>query len=437
VAEDPKQAPIAPPEQVAEESEPALDLASESLANALRLSFSILTFIIVFLLFTFLARGVFTVHEDEVAVVLRFGKTHVGLVKDKGLQYAFPYPLDQVVRIWTKPRKLEVNTFWPTIGEQQKTDAVEKEKELTVVAGAEGAYMLTGDLNILQARWDVTYRIRRDAQGGTDKASVIKYYNKIGLDEQYQYDDLKRYDNERLLIKLLLQSAVVHEVSRLGVFDAYPLGTTALSERVKLNMTRMLEDEDIDCGIVVTKITLIDLSPPMLVKPSFDAVLEAKNTSFTVQTDAISRANNTLIAAAGEVGPEMGEKLGEWWEARRAGDTAEMARLETVISELFESDKLGGKARTTITDALAYRKNIVTRTDGDADRLRQLAQRSPSERAIFLDRLRMEAIEYVMAGAYEKYMFRPLQGGAAGTLELWINRRAELLRKAREIQETR
>ena len=62
----------------------------------------------------FLAQGFFTVQSDQKAIILRFGAYEEGRVKDQGLHYALPYPIDRVVPIRVKPRKLEVNTFWST-----------------------------------------------------------------------------------------------------------------------------------------------------------------------------------------------------------------------------------------------------------------------------------------------------------------------------------
>ena len=57
-------------------------------------------------------QGFFTVQSDQKAIILRFGAYEEGHVKDQGIHFAFPYPIDRVVPIWVRPRKLEVNTFW-------------------------------------------------------------------------------------------------------------------------------------------------------------------------------------------------------------------------------------------------------------------------------------------------------------------------------------
>ena len=431
MAEEPRPAP---------ETEPGLDLASQSLANALRLSFLILAVVIVILGALFIGRGVFTVHPDEVAIISRFGETDADRVKDEGVHYAWPYPFEEVARVWTRPRTLEVNTFWSSVSEQAKQEAVEKgetKETVKIYEGAENAFLLTGDLNVLQSRLDVRYRIRRDARGHIDKNAAIDYFNTVGVDERYEYNDLRRYEKERLLMKVLLQSAMVKAISGLSVADAYPLGQTALSEMVKATMSEMLRK--LDCGLVIEQVNVIVLQPPENVKPAFDAVFRASVDSETLVENAGNEKNRKLITVAGRSGIELGEVLGQWWQAKRAGNTIELERLEARISELFAGEDLGGEVKTELAEAGAYKTQILERTKGDAERVGRLAsllKDSPAEVKIFLDRERINVLQAVLSNCYEKYFYRPGEEGVDSTLELWLNRRPERLRELRELEET-
>lgn len=429
MAEEPKSEAGAPSEVAAPEAQSALDLAGQSLGNALRLSFHILTAVIIILALLFFARGIFTIQPDQKALVLRFGRADKGRVMDQGMHYAYPYPIDEVISIWIKPRKVEVNTFWPKVEEVTKEQVIkgkETEKGIVNIPGAAGAYMLTGDFNILEARWDITYHVL------DSDAALIKYYNKIGLDEDYPYNDERRYVNERLLIKVFLQSAVVREISRLGVFEAYPRGKTALPELVKASMNRMLQD--LDCGIELAQLNLIDIRPPRDVKSSFDAVLAAHQLALDAKTVAERDAKKLLIEAAGPVGLELGAAIEKWWTARDAGRSQETAAIEKEISTLFA--KAEGEAKTVLTEADTYKTRIVAQTKGDADSIRALVAESPSAVRIFLDDRHVAMLQDVLSQCYEKFLFRPMSE-SHGTLELWINRRPELLRELRKVEETR
>jgi len=450
VAQESKRNPAAPADAPGPDTQPALDLAGQSLARALRLSFAILSVIIVMLLAAYFARGLFTVESDEMAIILRLGKTDAQHVKAEGFHRSWPYPFDEIVRVWTVSRALEVDTFWPKMSEKQKEEAIEKPKEsFRFVVGAEDGYMLTGDLNILQGRWKITYQIQTDSRGKTDKAAVIKYYNMVGVNREYDRYDTRRYENERRLVKLLLQSAVIREIGRLGVIEAYTTEKERLVGEVKRTIGKMFDE--LDCGLMVTEISLIDIAPPEKAKRAFEAVSEAKQARRTERERADEYAQTKLIRMGGRVvGPKLGKAIGQMWEARRARaainpeNEAEVKRLDERIatlrrniSDLFESDELGGDAKNILRRAKAYKENIVKRTKGDAEAFGEILALSPNEKKILLDRKRIEAFEKVLKNCYEKFVWRPIVGETKGTLEIWINRRPELIREQRKVQQYR
>jgi len=405
------------------ETQPGLDAAGQSLAHALRLSFRVLTFVILFLLVVFVARGFFTVEPGEKKLILRFGRADERRVMDQGIHYAFPYPVDEVITIDTKSKKLEVNTFWPKVSEEAKEALAEdklKEKELPkVVPGAEGGFMLTGDLNILEARWDVTYRVNEDPR------SLIKYFNTVGSKDNEE--------DEQRLIKVAMQSAIIREVGRLGVFEAYPRGATALPSLVKNTASRILKQ--LDCGLELEQVNLKDIRPPMRVKDAFDEVLSAQQMAASMKTSAERDAKKTLIDAAGEVGIELGKAIEAWWAAREQGRTDDMQEAQQRIRTLFA--QAGGKARTIIAQAQAYKTAVVQEAKADAAQIQSLLANPPRDVKTFLDHFRVEALQEVLNNCYEKYLYQPIGSKTQGTLEIWLNRRPELLREMRKVEETR
>ena len=82
--------------------EPREDASSRALAEALGSSFGVVKLAIWVLVIVFLCSGFFTVGPQEKAVILRFGKP-VGegekALLSAGLHWAFPKPIDEIVRI--------------------------------------------------------------------------------------------------------------------------------------------------------------------------------------------------------------------------------------------------------------------------------------------------------------------------------------------------
>ena len=410
---------------------PALDAAGEALGNALRLSFRILTVVMLFLFALFLVGGIFIVQSDEMAIIVRFGEARSDLVMSEGVHYAFPYPIDEVVGIWTKPRTLQINTFWPKLTEVERIALAEgrkkKEEIEEYVEGSENAFILTGDLNVLQSRWEVTYAIRGIGMSeAAVKDAIVSYYTKIGLGEEYKYDDKKRYEEERRLIRVLLQTAVIQQIGRTEVDAVYPLrAENPLPELVKRSMNAVLTD--LDCGLQVQQVNIIDIRPPEEVKPAFDAVLAADSTARKSITNAEQAAEGVLIAAAGEVSRDLGAAIDEWWTARNAGDAAGLKSKEEKIRKLFE--KAGGRVRETLVEAIAYKKSMVEEARSDADQIKRLRELPPDVVKTFLDHARVEVLQEVLKNCYEIFLFRPMGGDTRGICEIWLGRRAELLRE--------
>ncbi len=270
---------------------------------------------------------------------------------DQGLHYAFPYPIDRVVRIWVRPRKLEVNTFWRRVGEQEKEARMAKGAEIPMtVEGAEDAVMLTGDLNMLQAQWDVTYRIRPQ-----DKEAVVDYYRRIGEGTIGEF-------NEERLVRLALQSAAIRETGSMKVFDIYPRNKEVLVEAVKKSLGEVLDK--LECGLEVERVTLRELRPPDQVRQAFDNVLAMSQAMAELRVSANREREKVLIETAGEVGVQLGDSLDKWWAAKDAGNTAEMKTVEEEMSKSFLL--AGGQVRTILAEAKTYKSQVVESAKGDA-----------------------------------------------------------------------
>lgn len=110
----------------------------------------------------YLFSGITIIRQDEVAVILRWGR----LVGDTpalqehgpGLLFALPEPIDKVVRVQTKKISAqEVNTL---IAEPDDEESASSTDSLTPLQG----YAITGDHNIVQLDMVARYRVSSPAQ---------------------------------------------------------------------------------------------------------------------------------------------------------------------------------------------------------------------------------------------------------------------------------
>ncbi|HOD83679.1 MAG: FtsH protease regulator HflK [Planctomycetes bacterium ADurb.Bin126] len=146
-----------------------LDQANQSLADALRVSFRLLTLIMILLVVAFLMTGLKTVAPNQVAIKKVFGRKTAEVLK-AGLIYNWPYPVGEIELIDTSNQLLEINDFWMYESESDKLTELSKRNPVGtgLRPGWDGA-LLTGDRSLFHVRFDCTYAVR---QGALARASV-------------------------------------------------------------------------------------------------------------------------------------------------------------------------------------------------------------------------------------------------------------------------
>lgn len=113
-----------------------------------------------------------TVKPDEVAVILRWGRL-VGATRalqehGPGLLFAFPQPVDQVVRVQVKRvSEVQVDTLMAGGSAGSGDEPREDEDETPDLSGTLSplqGYAITGDHNIVHVRMMARYRVREPAE---------------------------------------------------------------------------------------------------------------------------------------------------------------------------------------------------------------------------------------------------------------------------------
>jgi membrane protease subunit HflK len=110
----------------------------------------------------FIFSCVFTVNPNEVAVVLRFGRP-VGegsdQIKRQGLHWAFPYPIDEIVKVQIGESKvIRATGAWYAISPEDEAVGLQPQANAALTPGVDG-HVLTADGNILHVRATLRYKI--------------------------------------------------------------------------------------------------------------------------------------------------------------------------------------------------------------------------------------------------------------------------------------
>ncbi|MBM3883647.1 MAG: protease modulator HflK, partial [Verrucomicrobia bacterium] len=255
---------------------PLEDASSQALAEALRSSFAIVKVIMVGLVLLFLGSGIFVVKPGEVAVLLRFGKpvgTGAERLLEPGWHWAWPYPIDQPVRI----RVGESHTVTSTAGWHATTPELEAQNQDPPPRGflspeADG-YTLTADGNIMHARATIKYRISDPIQ--------------------YTFD----FANGNEILTNVVNNALFYAAARVTADDALYKNKAAYRDLVLERVRQKVET--LQLGIALEP-SDVETKAPVDVREAFEQVNAAEQEKSKVMSDARGYRDEVTRKAVGE-----------------------------------------------------------------------------------------------------------------------------------------
>jgi len=378
------------------------DPAQQSLAEALRVSFAILKVAMFAVLVAYLLSGTFSVGSNEVALRLRFGE-YVGgpgeRVLERGTYLAAPFPIEQVIKVDTRPMTLTMDReFWYQTGTRDRgmtRDQIRNSRAGPLNPLLDGS-LLTGDMNIVHARWTVTYRV------GDPVAFVTNVGNK---------------DLARDLVRCAIQQGIVQAVAQ---FPADELLKGVVNREVATAVAQRKLSE-MSSGLEIDQLALDKVSAPVSVIASFDAVTTAEtDRSQRIVSSQQDRAR-ILGETAGEGSDKFVKLLDRFEQASEVGTPADAAaaerEIETALTELrVQNVPIGGEVAQVVNAAITYRTQVVERVKGDSETFQRLLPQYERNPRIILTRLWEDAREQIMTGDVETFYTLP------GRLELQLNR---------------
>ncbi len=217
---------------------------------------------------------IYSIGPDEVGVMQRFGK-YIGL-SSPGLHAKVPFGIDKVTPIKVEKifkEEFGVRTVRPGVRTEYSSGQYSEE-----------SLMLTGDLNILDVRWIVQFKIKdpvkllfviRDPQDAIRDVSEVVMRRLVG---DYTVDEVLTTKRE--------------EVDHLAQQETQKI----------LN--------DYQTGVQIVTVKLLDVNPPEKVKPAFNEVNEAKQEKEKMINQAWEAYNKVIPKAKGEAEKTIREAEG-------------------------------------------------------------------------------------------------------------------------------
>ncbi len=379
------------------------DAGQKALANALKVSFSLLKLIMVVLVVAYFASGFYTIEPDWQGLVLRFGKiTGQGesRVKNPGAGWRWPAPVDEVFRLPVKMQQsIEMGSeFWHSGGERYRnTLAPEMDGYVLTrnepIAGVDGS-----DYNILHCRWEIKYHI----------GDIEKFFRNFYVEELKTGQDF--YDIKNITveptIKAFASDAIVSTLVHYSVDEALTVSKSAIAGDIKKELVKKLET--IDSGISIDSVLLTSITWPKQVDNAFLESTKAKLESDTQIINARKYFNDVISEAGGRNAELIVENL----------EDPELSEKEI----LMLWDNIAGKAKDVITEAQTYRSRTIQSARANAIYLEKLLPEYRKRPDLVLQKLYQDSIEEVLENAQEKMFIYPKTGDAPREIRLMVSR---------------
>ena len=393
----------------------AMDPANQSLADALRLSYRFLQFVILALLALFLVSGFQRVDDSQSGVMLRFGRiveVDDQLALEPGLRRnLLPYPAGEFVIFDVEGRSVDIaTTFFPKLpGNLSLDQAIERASPRGTLRVGQVGYVLTDGGDIAHLKVAAKYNI-------SDPVKLVKTLN---------VDDADR------TVKLALDRAIV--ISSAGLMLQELIEQPEVVRDLIRDSAQDLLDT-IDCGIRITDVQLLDAKPPFAIVKVYRELQNAREESRRAIVNAGQAATETLIEAAGPDWRLLAELINRYQREEDLGNSVRGTELLGEINMLLEGDELDGAVAEMIHRANAYESEIELTLGREAQRFRDLLPSYRAQPYLVCKRQWLEAVSFVFARK-DIEIFRVPAGlgsidiGISGSEEIARIRREELLKR--------
>jgi membrane protease subunit HflK len=209
----------------------------------------------------------FTIAPEEVGVILRFGK-FTGELKEPGLNFKLPWPIDSLEKVPVQRQLKE------EFGFETERVGVRGGTRYSPANFDEVSLMLTGDLNVADVEWIAQYRIS----------------------DPYKY--LFKVRNKRETFRDMNEAVMREVIGDRSVTEVFTVGRAEIADQVKLGLQELCEQYEI--GIRVDQIVLQNAIPPEPVQPSFNEVNQAQQEKEQTINEARKDFNSIIPKARGQ-----------------------------------------------------------------------------------------------------------------------------------------
>jgi len=280
-----------------------LGFGPAAVLQAMQSSVKLLRWGLLVLVLIYLASGVTVVGPNESAFVLRFGKLQPGL-HSPGLLVALPRPIDEVVKVPTRSVQEIQLDAWAASPDQAPGATLHPVRD---------GYTLTGDANIIRARFSVRYQV----------ADPIAF--------------ALNATNQEALLEGILYQAATGVIAQMKVDDVLAAGLEELRSQ-SLRAAQASIDR-LGLGIQLLAFEVREITPAEQVVPAFEDVVSARVESRTLIEEANSYRASELPGAEAEA-YRVKQEADAYAEDLTARATGEASAFEAIDAQYKTAPEL-------------------------------------------------------------------------------------------------
>jgi membrane protease subunit HflK len=289
------------------------------------------------ILIVYFLTGTYTVKQNEIAIVKRFGKIISSNVKP-GISYSLPWPIDKVKKI--KIKKMQSMFLDDFI---ERPDKNSRAAQFIKNTGLK-SYVITGDNNVVNIKLILKYLI----------TNPVNYENK--------------FRNAKDLINTISNNIIIKYISSEGINNI--LINKRSEMRLLLKQKIQKELNKLNIGIQITFLELKEVNPPSLILHYFNDVINA-NIDRDKSIRAAEGYKTNILTKARIKAKEITQKAQS--EANEILDRAfaEKKRYASLFKEYKKSPKRFYKTKYLefISDSYQYLENTLI-TPKDSGKIR-------------------------------------------------------------------
>ena len=374
---------------------PAVDPAQESLQNAIRSGFGLLSIVMIGLVVAYFANSVFIVEAGKTGLISRFGQLRVNSDTGErsfppGTYLTLPSPFDRKIEIDSSKKSLVIDTFAFAIppGEQGKPLSEVDRMGGALIPGTDGA-LLTGDRSLSHGLFEIQYVI-------TD---AVNFVENVG-DAPADFNPV---------LRRVAANAIMREVADRTVDDILAEGQGQLALEIQRRIQRQLDR--LETGVQLEQVSP-QIVEPRAVRDAFNSVTEAQQQRETQINEAEAQANEILARQAGSEtqARRILDLINQFGDARQLADQDLLEDADEQIAHIQQEIEValtaaGGQVAVALQNAQTAKNATREQIKRELEQFTNLLAQYRENPQVTGLRLWMPVIEAVLANPDNEILY--------------------------------